>query len=109
MITATRGNHGQSVARAATAAGFRSVIYVPHGNNLEKNAAMQAYGCELVEFGDDFQESREEAGRAGEREGLHMIPPFHPHLVAGVATYGLELMQAHPDYVPVGMGSGMGD
>jgi threonine dehydratase len=111
VITATRGNHGQSVARAATAAGFRSVIYVPHGNNPEKNAVMQAYGCELVEHGDDFQESRVEAGRIGEREGLHMIPPFHPHLVAGVATYGLELMQVHPDldtiYVPVGMGSGM--
>jgi len=111
VITATRGNHGQSVSRAATAAGFRSVIYVPHGNNPEKNEAMRAYGCELVEHGDDFQESREEAGRVGEREGLHMIPPFHPHLVAGVATYGLELMQAHPDldsiYVPVGMGSGI--
>lgn len=111
VITATRGNHGQSVARAATAVGFRSVIYVPHGNNPEKNTAMRAYGAELVEHGNDFQESREEAGRVGAEQGLHMIPPFHPHLVAGVGTYGLELMQAHPDldtiYVPVGMGSGI--
>ncbi len=111
VITATRGNHGQSVARAAKATGIRSVIYVPFGNNPEKNLAMKAYGAELIEHGEDFQESREEAGRVGAREGLHMIPPFHPDLVAGVGTYGLELMQAHPDldtiYVPVGMGSGI--
>jgi threonine dehydratase len=111
VITATRGNHGQSVARAATQAGLRSVIYVPHGNNPEKNQAMRAYGAELVEHGADFQESREEAGRVGEAQGLHMIPPFHPHLVAGVGTYGLELLRAHPDlntvYVPIGMGSGI--
>lgn len=111
VITATRGNHGQSVSRAATAVGMRSVIYVPHGNNPEKNKAMEAFGAELMVYGDDFQESREEAGRVGEAEGLHMIPPFHPDLVAGVGTYGLELLQAHPDldtvYVPVGMGSGI--
>ncbi len=111
VITATRGNHGQSVARAASAAGIRSVIYVPFGNNPEKNMAMRAYGAELVEFGNDFQESREEAGRVGAEQGLHMIAPFHPALVAGVGTYGLELMRAHPDldtiYVPVGMGSGI--
>ncbi|WNJ98974.1 threonine dehydratase [Thalassospiraceae bacterium LMO-JJ14] len=111
VITATRGNHGQSVSRAATAMGMRSVIYVPHGNNPEKNLAMQAYGAELMVHGDDFQESREEAGRVGAAEGLHMIPPFHPNLVAGVGTYGLELMRAHPDldtiYVPIGMGSGI--
>ncbi|MEQ8322697.1 MAG: threonine dehydratase [Rhodospirillales bacterium] len=111
VITATRGNHGQSVARAATAAGLRSVVYVPHGNNPEKNAAMKAYGAELVEFGDDFQQSREEAMRVGAAEGLHAIPPFHPDLVAGVGTYALELMQAHSDldsiYVSIGMGSGI--
>ena len=111
VITATRGNHGQSVSRAATAVGLRSVIYVPRGNNPEKNAAMEAFGAELMVHGDDFQESREEAGRVGEKEGLHMIPPFHPDLVAGVGTYALELFQAHPDldtvYVPVGMGSGI--
>lgn len=111
VITATRGNHGQSVARAATAMGLRAVVYVPFGNNPEKNAAMKAFGCDLVEFGGDFQESREEAMRVGERDGLHPIPPFHPDLVAGVATYGLELMTAHPDldtiYVAIGMGSGI--
>lgn len=111
VITATRGNHGQSVSRAATAVGLRSMIYVPHGNNPEKNTAMKAFGAELMVHGDDFQESREEAGRVGEKEGLHMIPPFHPDLVAGVGTYALELFQAHPDldtvYVPVGMGSGI--
>lgn len=111
VITATRGNHGQSVSRAATAVGLRSVIYVPHGNNPEKNAAMKAFGAELMEYGDDFQESREKAARIGEAEGLHMIPPFHPDLVAGVGTYALELMQTHPDldtvYVPIGMGSGI--
>ncbi len=111
VITATRGNHGQSISRAATAVGLRSVIYVPHGNNPEKNAAMKAFGAELMEHGDDFQESREEAARIGEAEGLHMIPPFHPDLVAGVGTYALELMQTHPDldtvYVPIGMGSGI--
>lgn len=111
VITATRGNHGQSVSRAATAVGLRSVIYVPQGNNPEKNAAMRAFGAELMVHGEDFQESREEAARVGEAEGLHMIPPFHPNLVAGVGTYALELLQAHPDldtvYVPVGMGSGI--
>ena len=111
VITATTGNHGQSVSRAASAVGMRSVIYVPHGNNTEKNKAMEAFGAELMVYGDDFQESREEAGRVGEAEGLHMIPPFHPDLVAGVGTYALELLQKHPDldtvYVPVGMGSGI--
>lgn len=111
VITATRGNHGQSVARAAAASAVRSVVYVPHGNNPEKNAAMRAFGAELIEHGDDFQESREEAGRVGTEENLHMIPPFHPHLVAGVGTYGWELFNAHADldtvYVPIGMGSGI--
>lgn len=111
VITATRGNHGQSVSRAATALGMRSVIYVPKGNNPEKNKAMKAYGAELMEHGDDFQESLEEAMRVGTEQGLHSIPPFHPDLVAGVGTYGLELLSAHPDldtiYVPVGMGSGI--
>jgi threonine dehydratase len=111
VITATRGNHGQSVARAASALGIRAVIYVPFGNNPEKNDAMRAFGAELIEFGNDFQESREEAGRVGSAQGLHMIPPFHPDLVAGVGTYALELMRAHADldtvYVPIGMGSGI--
>jgi threonine dehydratase len=111
VITATRGNHGQSVARAAGALGLRSVIYVPHGNNPEKNTAMKAYGAELIEYGEDFQESREEAGRVAADEGLHMIAPFDPDLVAGVGTYAWEFLSTHPDldtiYVPIGMGSGI--
>lgn len=111
IITATRGNHGQSQARAATAAGLRAVIYAPRGNSVEKNAAMRARGAELVEFGEDFDESRIEAFRVAEREGLHIVPPFHRELVRGVATYALEFFTAAPDldtvYVPIGCGSGI--
>ena len=111
VITATRGNHGQSQARAATAAGLRAVIYVPKGNSPEKNAAMAAFGAELREFGDDFDTAREEAMRAAAAEGLFPVPPFHPELVRGVATYGLELFREAPPldavYVPIGCGSGI--
>ena len=111
IITATRGNHGQSQARAATAAGLVAKIYVPRGNSVEKNAAMRAYGAELVEFGDDFDEAKAEAMRVAEDEGLFVVPPFHPELMRGVATYGYELFTAHPDldtvYVPIGCGSGI--
>ncbi len=111
ICTATRGNHGQSQARAARAAGLRAKIYAPHGNSVEKNAAMRAFGADLVEFGADFDEAREEAYRVAEAEGLMMVPPFHPELVRGVATYGWELFRAVPDldtvYVPIGCGSGI--
>ena len=111
IVTATRGNHGQSQARAAAAAGLRPVVVVPRGNSVEKNAAMRAFGAELVEHGADFDEAREEAGRMAEAEGLFMVPPFHRELVRGVATYALELMTAVPDldtiYVPIGCGSGI--
>ena len=111
VITATRGNHGQSIARAATMAGIRSVILVPHGNSVEKNAAMRAFGAELIEHGQDFDEAKQEAARLAEAEGLHMVPSFDPALVKGVATYGLELFRAAPDldavFVPIGMGSGI--
>lgn len=111
IVTATRGNHGQSQARAATAAGLRALIYVPRGNSVEKNAAMAAFGAELVEHGDDFDEARVEAYRVAEKEGLHIVPPFHRELVRGVATYGLELLRAAPHldtvYVPIGCGSGI--
>jgi len=111
IITATRGNHGQSQARAATAAGLVAKIYVPRGNSVEKNAAMQAYGAELVEFGDDFDEAKAEAMRVAEAEGLFVVPPFHTELLRGVATYGYELFTAHPDldtvYVAIGCGSGI--
>ena len=111
IVTATRGNHGQSQARTAVAAGLRAVVYVPHGNSVEKNAAMRAWGAELVEFGQDFDEAREEAFRVAAAEGLHIVPPFHRELVRGVATYALEFFRAAPPldavYVPIGCGSGI--
>lgn len=111
VITATRGNHGQSQARAAVAAGLRAKILAPRGNSVEKNAAMRAFGAELIEHGADFDEAREEAMRLAASEPLYPVPPFHRELVRGVATYGLELFMAHPDldvvYVPIGCGSGL--
>lgn len=111
IVTATRGNHGQSQARAATAAGLEAKIYVPEGNSVEKNAAMRAYGAELVTHGADFDTAREEAMRVAALGDYYPVPPFHPELVRGVATYGWELLTAHPDldtiYVPIGAGSGI--
>jgi threonine dehydratase len=111
IISATRGNHGQSLAFAAGRHGVPAVIYVPRGNSVEKNRAMRAFGAELVEHGEDFQAAREEAGRRAQFAGLHMVPSFHPDLVLGVATYALELFRATPDldtlYVPIGQGSGI--
>lgn len=111
IITATRGNHGQGQARSARAAGFRAKVYVPHGNSLEKNNAMRAFGAELIEFGHDFDEARLEAVRIAESEGLFIVPPFHLELVRGVATYAFELLSYAPDldtvYVPIGCGSGI--
>lgn len=111
VITATRGNHGQSIARAAHAAGLRAVIYVPFGNSPEKNAAMRAFGAELVEFGADFDAARIEATRVAEIEGLFPVPPFHRELLRGVATYGYEFFTNAPPldtvYVPIGCGSGI--
>jgi threonine dehydratase len=111
VISATRGNHGQSLAYAASQFGKRAMILVPHGNSVEKNQAMKALGAELVEYGESFQEAREEAGRRAEAEGLAMVPPFHPDLVLGVATYWHEFFSQHGDLdavlVPVGMGSGI--
>jgi threonine dehydratase len=111
IITATRGNHGQSQARAASAAGLQVKILVPRANSQEKNAAMRAFGGTVVEFGDDFDEARVEAERLSKEENLFMVPPFHRELVRGVASYGLELFAAAPDldtvYVPIGCGSGI--
>jgi threonine dehydratase len=111
IVTATRGNHGQGQALAARAAGLRAVVVVPNGNSTEKNAAMRAFGAELVVHGADFDAAREEAMRIAAAEGLFMVPPFHPELVRGVASYALELFEAVPDldcvYVPIGCGSGM--
>src|SRR5262245_35476436 len=111
IISATRGNHGQSLAFAAGRAGIPATIYVPHGNSVEKNRAMRAFGAKLVEYGEDFQAAREESVREAERAGLHMVPSFHRDLVLGVATYALELLRAAPDldvlYAPIGQGSGI--
>ncbi len=111
VITATRGNHGQSQARAAKAAGVRAVVYIPQGNSPEKNAAMHAFGAELREHGSDFDAAKRAAMRAAEAEGLMPVPPFHRELVRGVATYGLEMFEAMPRldavYVPIGCGSGI--
>lgn len=111
VITATRGNHGQSIARAATAAGLSATILVPKGNSVEKNAAMRAFGARLVEHGADFDEAKAEAERLAVTERLTLVPSFHPDLVKGVATYALELFRAAPDlaavYAPIGLGSGI--
>jgi len=111
LISATRGNHGQSLAFAASRYRVPVTIYVPHGNSVEKNRAMRAFGANLIEHGEDFQSAREEAGRRAKRDGLEFVPSFHPDLVMGVATYALELLRKAPDldviYVPIGQGSGI--
>ncbi|MFB0872021.1 MULTISPECIES: threonine dehydratase [unclassified Sphingobium] len=111
IITATRGNHGQAQARAATAAGLSVTIVVPHGNALEKNAAMRAFGATLIEHWHDFDSAKAEAARLSREQRLFMVPPYHDELVRGVASYGLELFDAVADidtvYVPVGCGSGL--
>lgn len=111
LVTATRGNHGQSMALAARQAGLPLVIVVPEGNSLEKNAAMRALGAELIEHGVDFDVAREHAARLAQARGYLMVPSFHAQLVRGVATYALELFEAVTGldtvYVPIGMGSGI--
>ncbi len=111
IISATRGNHGQSVSFAAARAGIGATIYVPHGNSPDQNSAMAAFGAKVIEFGRDFDEARHEAFRVAAGEGLHFIPSFHRDLVAGVASYALELFRRGPRldavYVGVGMGSGI--
>ena len=110
VIAATTGNHGQSIAYAARENELRAVIVVPNGNNPEKNAAMRSLGAELVEHGREFQEALEFSRELAAREGLHPVPSFHPWLVRGVATYGLELFRSVADldavFVPIGLGSG---
>jgi threonine dehydratase len=111
LVTATRGNHGQSMALAARNAGLPIIIVVPEGNSQEKNAAMRALGAQLIEHGTDFDQSREEAARLAQLHGYESVPPFHPELIRGVATYALELLEAVHEldcvYVPIGMGSGI--
>ena len=111
VISATRGNHGQSIAMAGARAGIAATIVVPEGNSVEKNAAMRAFGAELVEAGHDFDAARETAMRLAGERGLSLVPSFHRDLVCGVATYALELFRAAPlldtVYVPIGLGSGI--
>lgn len=111
VISATRGNHGQSIALAAAKVGVAATIVVPNGNSVEKNAAMRAFGAELVEAGHDFDSARETAMQLAGERGLSMVPSFHRDLVCGVATYALELFRAAPPldtvYVPIGLGSGI--
>jgi threonine dehydratase len=111
LISATRGNHGQSLAFAASRYRLPVTIYVPYGNSVEQNRAIRGFGAELVEHGEDFQAAREEAYRRAATNGLEIVPAFHPDLVLGVATYALELLRKAPDidvlYVPIGQGSGI--
>jgi len=111
VISATRGNHGQSVAFAGRRHGLRSVIVVPHRNSREKNSAMIAWGAELIEHGRDYDEARVHAAKLAAEQGLHYIGPFDRNLVTGVGTYAQELFNAVADidevYVPVGCGSGI--
>ena len=111
VITAPRGNHGQSIAYAAARLGLTATIVVPHGNSVEKNRAMQAFGATLVEEGHDFQAAYEHAVLRAASDGLHLVRSFDPALVRGVASCGLELFRAVPGldtvYVPIGLGSGI--
>lgn len=110
IVSATRGNHGQSLAFAGRAIGIGVTIVVPVGNSPDKNASMQGFGAELIEHGHDFQAAREHASAIGAERGLETVPSYHPDLVLGVATYARELFEAAGEldavYVPVGMGSG---
>jgi threonine dehydratase len=111
VVSATRGNHGQSIALAARRAGVPATILIPNGNSAEKNAAMAGFGAELVVHGRDFDEAKERAVALARERGLTCVPSFDPLLVKGVATYALELFRAVPDleavYAPIGMGSGI--
>ncbi|MBX3660421.1 MAG: threonine dehydratase [Ramlibacter sp.] len=113
VISATRGNHGQSVGFAARRQGLSATIVVPHGNSVEKNAAMRALGVSLVEHGDDFQAAREHAMALARDQALHMVPSFHRDLIRGVMTYWVEFFCSFsademPEvvFVPIGQGSG---
>ncbi len=111
VVTATRGNHGQSISFAAARAGISATIYVPYGNSPDQNTAMSGFGATVVEFGKDFDQAKHEAHRVAAQRGLHFVPSFHRDLVVGVATYALEFLRAVPRldvvYVGVGMGSGI--
>src|SRR5262249_49783204 len=111
VISASTGNHGQSIAFACQREKVSCTILVPGGNNPEKNAAMRALGAEVIEFGRDFDEAREEVERLQQERGLRYVHSANePLLIAGVATYALEIFDELPDLdvilVPIGGGSG---
>ena len=113
VVSATRGNHGQSVGWGARQSGIDATVVVPHGNSVEKNAAMRALGVRLIEHGEDFQAAREFAADFAGQQGLHMVPSFHRTLVQGVMTYWVEFFESFRSgeepavvYVPIGLGSG---
>lgn len=110
VISATRGNHGQSMGWAARAHGVACSIVVPLGNSAEKNDAMRALGVHLIEHGADFQAAREHAMHLAAERGAHMVPSYHKDLLRGVSTYWWEFFKAVPQldvvYVPIGQGSG---
>jgi threonine dehydratase len=112
IVSATRGNHGQSLAFAGKAVGLPVTIVVPHCNSAEKNAAMRGLGADVVEHGHDFQAARDHAAELGRERDLETVPSYHDDLVLGVATYAAELFDAAAEldvvYVPIGMGSGIG-
>ena len=111
IVSATRGNHGQSLAFAGRHFGVPVVVVVPHGNSVEKNAAMRAFGAEIVEHGTDFDDAKQRATELAEERGYEYVPSFHPDLIVGVATYAWELFHSHSDldvvYAPIGLGSGI--
>lgn len=111
VVTATRGNHGQSIAYAAARVGMPATIYVPVGNSPDQNSAMRSWGATVIEHGADFDTAKHEAHRVAAQSGLHFVPSFQRDLVLGVASYALEFLRALPDldtiYVGVGMGSGI--
>ena len=111
VICATRGNHGLSIAFAAKRAGIHATVVVPHGNSREKNAATSALGARIIEYGHDFQEALEHAIALAHEKNVHFVPPFHPTLVRGVATAGLEFFRGSEPldavYAPIGLGSGI--
>ena len=116
VITATRGNHGQSIALAGRLHGVAATIVVPEGNNPEKNAAMRGFGARVIEHGRDFDEAREEAARLAAGGDLRYIHSANePDLINGVGTYALEIIgemtrqgeRIDAIFVPIGLGSGI--
>lgn len=111
VIAATRGNHGQAVAFAASRVGLTATIVVPFGNSVEKNRAMRALGAELIEHGPDFQAALEQSRRFAAERNLHAVPSYHAELVTANAGSALAFLRRTPPlervYVPVGLGSGI--